>query len=1251
MKKITNIRRALIAMAFGFAATVQAQTTWTGGGSDGLWNTAANWDTGVPTEGVSAIIGSGNTVNYNAPMSATSFGTLTSESRISVNAAGFVLDQALNDTIYISGSAAVLSVNDGGAMTLSAGGITSSNVAPLIVNPGGVLTVAGTVTMGAGSGNGGDKAGVATNYGGTITAGGVTISPNNQNANCRFVILGGTNDLGDVVVQRSNLNPFGAPGPEGFLIYGGLVRMNSLDVGGNSGNSYLTAYVQDGVVTNSGSFTVRQITGGRASRFLQAGGLVVSEDPNGVLLRGHTANNSVVIYAVMGGTNLVQGFVLGDASDVTGTLRFTNSAKIYVGSTGFVQNGFLNTINIVLNSGGIFGAQADWTGAAPMIMNGGTFNAADLEGTPHNITLTDVLSGTGSLTKTGGGVLTLDGANTYSGGTIVTEGALVIGASGSINSSVNISIASNAVFDVTAWGGGFTLTGSQVLSGSGAVAGGLTAQTGNTIRPGDIGVAGTLTFSNGLTELGSVDNVFDLSSDPMDSSNDLVTIQGDLTLSGLNSIQINRIGGSLQNGGFYKLFEYTGSAPADVSSSFTVSGADGTLTNDTTAHAIYLHVESTIRPSADVTWTGGAANDDWDTLNSSNWLNGAVQDYFVSGDRAIFNATGAGHPMVNLVGSVMPADVLVNAAADYTFSGTGSIDGAGGLTKTNSGTLTVQTANGYIGVTTLGGGVLSALTLDNGGLPTAIGAASSDSSNIVFNGGTLEYAGASVSMDRGATLGGGNGTISVADAGATLTVSGQFTGSGALIKAGPGQLSVNSQNDYAGDTEVVDGTLRLDRTSGATLGSGMLILNGDADRSAVFLFGGDTQTLNNTLDVVGTNNFTQNNGNNTIVSVTGSGTLRLGAGGTTLTFSGDMSGFSGTLLADGLENLRLHPSTGSALATFDLGDGFCYLNNRNATARIQLGALKGGVSSELRGASSSDNTTTYFIGGNNADTIFDGSITETRGAAAVVKVGTGTLTLGSFANTYTGSTTVSNGVLKLTNDAAFDYTAIISVASPGVLDVASRFDGSLQLATYAAQTLQGDGVIRGSLYVNPSGTVAPGFSIGTLTVTNAVTLTGTAVFEIDGGASPNSDRIVADSISVGGTIIVTNIGGNLHAGQIFHLLDGTLTDNFPTIITPDGYTFDTSQLTTTGDIQVTGAPALPTISGVSINSSGLVFSVTNGTANQTFSILTSTNVTASLSSGMWQVMMSGNFDGNGAVTVTNAVDPAMPQSYFLLQTP
>ena len=80
---------------------------------------------------------------------------------------------------------------------------------------------------------------------------------------------------------------------------------------------------------------------------------------------------------------------------------------------------------------------------------------------------------------------------------------------------------------------------------------------------------------------------------------------------------------------------------------------------------------------------------------------------FAPNDAVRFDNTGASNLTVNLVGDLNAASVVVDSASNYVFSGSGGIVGACSLTKTNSGTLTINNANNtYTGKTTVAGGML-----------------------------------------------------------------------------------------------------------------------------------------------------------------------------------------------------------------------------------------------------------------------------------------------------------------------------------------------------------------------------------------------------------------------------------------------------------------------------------------------------------------------------------------------------------------
>ncbi|WP_282058890.1 autotransporter-associated beta strand repeat-containing protein, partial [Lentibacter algarum] len=102
-------------------------------------------------------------------------------------------------------------------------------------------------------------------------------------------------------------------------------------------------------------------------------------------------------------------------------------------------------------------------------------------------TYADVVSGSGSLTKTGAGVLTVTGTNTYTGGTTVSGGSLR-GAVGSLqgnivnNSAVEFAQGTDATYaDVVSGSGSLTKTGAGVLTvtGTNTYTGGTTVSGGS----------------------------------------------------------------------------------------------------------------------------------------------------------------------------------------------------------------------------------------------------------------------------------------------------------------------------------------------------------------------------------------------------------------------------------------------------------------------------------------------------------------------------------------------------------------------------------------------------------------------------------------------------------------------------------------------------------------------------------------------------------------------------------------------------
>lgn len=431
----------------------------------------------------------------------------------------------------------------------------------------------------------------------------------------------------------------------------------------------------------------------------------------------------------------------------------------------------------------------------------------------------------------------------------------------------------------------------------------------------------------------------------------------------------------------------------------------------------------------------------------------------------------------------------------YAWGGTGGTFSINSFAYTGAVSAVIPAGSTYYwtadGSTLGGAGTWNTSGLNWSASDTTVSGAAWDSSKLASFGGStgsavtvdtvtaskgIQFTTTGYSLTNGTlTLGGATSTDNTLTTatGVSATIASTLSGSAAIAKSGLGTLTLNGNNGFSGALSIDSGALRA--TSASALGSsaaGTTVASG----AALELDGG-VSIVDEALGLTGTG---------------------ISSGGALRNISGDNT-YGGVITLNGASRVNSDAGT----LTLDVSSGNAVTGTQNVT-----------------------------FGGAGNVAVNDPIATST---GTLTKDGVGTLSLNA-ANTYTGSTTVSGGTLKLGAAGSIASTAV-SVGTGATLDLTEKASG---YTLGSGTTLGGSGTV--SLAVGQSLAVGTGSIIqaGSATSNGTLTLSGLvfdgggtynfSIGNVVGAAGTNWDLLTASQSfainATSGSKFIINVAGN-----------------------------------------------------------------------------------------------------------------------------
>jgi autotransporter-associated beta strand protein len=942
----------------------------------------------------------------------------------------------------------------GGGGALAGGGGGNGGTTPTAANPGngggggfggggaGAGAATATTATSGGSGGFGGGGGGSGFDGGAGSSGGIAVFAGGGGGSTNTATPGSGGGVSQEFGGNGGDGTNGSSGGGGAGLGGAIFIMNggSLTVGG--------AFTINGTTVQAGTGGAGAQNGSAygSGLFLQGGGNLIFNQGAGqtVAIATDIAEETGILNP--GCPDCPQWSV---AKQGAGTLVLTGNNS-FTGPT-VVQAGTLQ-INTAQNIG--FGGVQLSNGTTLDIRGTSTFgNALSIGGVPTvsvasgqqatwNGTIGDLIGSNGfpipgTLSVTGGGTLSIGNTtNFYTGGTIITGNSTVEikadGALGAPSGGVTLGDSGSGGTLRFLTGSAFTTNRNYTLNSGGG--------TFDTQGTANVTIGSTISGAGALTKVGT--GTLTLAASNGYTGGTFVN-QGILRTSIANAFY--SLGGMTVNAGATLDLNNFNQTVGSLGGGGTVTLGNGTLTTGgNNASTLF---------SGSMTGTGSlvkVGSGIFALTGTNSYTGGTI----VSGGTLLGNTA-------SLQGNIANNSLVVFAQnTNGTFAGT--MTGTGSLASIGSGTLSLNAGNSYSGGTSISGGGIVSVGADSALGASGGGVILGDSTTS----GTLSFRTGSVFSNTRSIVFGGGGAIFDTAGTSSITLNGALSGTGGFTKIGTGTLTLGGSSTYTGPASILAGALRTTATN---------VLDANA---ALVLAPGTSLDLNGF--------------NQTVASLSGSGSLTLGSGTLTTGGDGSSTAFGGAISGSG--------------GLVKVGGGTLTLqaaNTYSGGTTVSGGALLGNTTS-LQG---------NIL--NNALVVFDQTPDGTyagsmSGSGTLAKLGAGVLTL-TGTNTYTGGTIISGGSVIATAD-SLQGTIInnASITFGGSSD--STFHGmiggtgSITKTGTGALTLGGTNPMTGAFNLNQGSLWLGGQFGGSINVAQ--------------GASLHASGFIAGSLSLSGSLFV-----------------------------------------------------------------------------------------------------------------------------------